>query len=133
MATDDERREVARRLRELVPCLFDDGEYIDCGEVESALGLVCDDGAWYEAEGVMRLADLIEPGSSATPPRRVTDASATVGASQMEQLLALADEMEYDADAENAAKCDPMLGSIARMQVKYANRIRVALGASDGR
>lgn len=43
-------------------------------------------------------------------------------------LLALADEMEYDADVENAAKYDPMLGSIARMQVKYANRIREALG-----
>lgn len=128
MATDDERRDVARKLRELEPCLFDDGEYIDCGEVEEAIGLVNDDGAWYRADGVMRLADLIEPGSSATPPRHVTDASATVGASQMEQLLALADEMEYDADVENAAKYDPMLGSIARMQVKYANRIREALG-----
>lgn len=31
MTSDDERREVARRLRELEPCLFDDGEYIDCG------------------------------------------------------------------------------------------------------
>lgn len=61
MATDDERREVARRLRELVPCLFDDGEYIDCGEVEEALGLVNDDGSWYKADGVMRLADLIDP------------------------------------------------------------------------
>lgn len=60
MATDAERRDVARRLRELVPCLFDDGEYIDCGEVEEALGLVNDDGAWYKADGVMRLADLIE-------------------------------------------------------------------------
>lgn len=44
---------------------------------------------------------------------------------------ALADEMEYDADVENAAKYDPMLGAIARMQVKYANRIREALGVFD--
>lgn len=58
--TDDERREVARRLRELEVCEFD-GEFIDCGEVENALGLVSDDGAWYEAERVTRLADLIEP------------------------------------------------------------------------
>lgn len=58
--TDDERREVARRLRELEVCEFD-GEFIDCGEVENALGLMSDDGAWYEAEGVTRLADLIEP------------------------------------------------------------------------
>lgn len=55
-----ERRDVARRLRELEVCEFD-GEFIDCGEVENALGLVSDDGAWYEAEGVTRLADLIEP------------------------------------------------------------------------
>lgn len=60
MTTDLERREVARRLRELEVCEFD-GEFIDCGEVESVLGLVSDDGAWYEAEGVTRLADLIEP------------------------------------------------------------------------
>ena len=60
MPTDDERREVARRLRELEVCELD-GEFIDCGEVESVLGLVSDDGAWYEADGVMRLADLIEP------------------------------------------------------------------------
>ena len=58
--TDDERREVARRLRGLEACELD-GEFIDCGEVEDALGLVSDGGAWYEAEGVMRLADLIEP------------------------------------------------------------------------
>lgn len=61
MATDAERREVARRLRELESCSFDDGEYIDRGEVEGVLDLWCDDGAWYEEEGVMRLADLIEP------------------------------------------------------------------------
>lgn len=60
MITDDERREVARRLRELEVCEFD-GEFIDCGEVENVLGLASDDGAWYEAEGVTRLADLIEP------------------------------------------------------------------------
>lgn len=63
--SDKERREVAAKLRKLEPCLFDDGEYIDCGEVEEALGLVNDDGAWYRADGVMRLADLIEPSSDA--------------------------------------------------------------------
>ena len=66
MATDAERREVARRLRELEVCEFD-GEFIDCGEVENALGLVSDDGAWYEAEGVTRLADLIEPSCDLGP------------------------------------------------------------------
>lgn len=41
---DDERREVARRLRELEVCEFD-GEFIDRGEVENVLGLVSDDAA----------------------------------------------------------------------------------------
>ena len=59
--TRDERREVAARLRELVADWFDDGEFYDRGEVEDVLGLATDDGAWYEAAGVRRLADLIEP------------------------------------------------------------------------
>lgn len=61
MITDEERREVAKRLRELDADDFGDGEYYDCGEVENALGLVTDDGAWYEADGVRRLANLIDP------------------------------------------------------------------------
>lgn len=60
--------------------------------------------------------------------RLVHDAAVELTGIDRDALLALADEMEYDADAENAAKYDPMLGSIARMQVKYANRIREALG-----
>ena len=59
--TRDERREVAAKLRELVADWFDDGEFYDRGEVEDVLGLATDDGAWYEAAGVRRLADLIEP------------------------------------------------------------------------
>ncbi len=59
--TDEERREVARRLRGVEPVELDDGEFVDCGEVEAELGLRSDDGAWYEADAVRRLADLIEP------------------------------------------------------------------------
>jgi hypothetical protein len=61
MPTDEDRREVAARLRELVADWFDDGEFYDRGEVEDVLGLATDDGAWYEAAGVRQLADLIEP------------------------------------------------------------------------
>lgn len=61
MPSDEERREIAAKLRELVADCFDDGEFYDRGEVECVLGLVTDDGAWYEAAGVRRLADLIEP------------------------------------------------------------------------
>ncbi len=59
MPTNDERRDVAARLRELVADCIDDGEFYDRGEVEGVLGLVTDDGAWYEAAGVRRLADLM--------------------------------------------------------------------------
>lgn len=61
MVDDDTRREIAKRLLGLVADEFDDGEFYDRGEVEDALGLVTDDGAWYEAAGVRRLAELIEP------------------------------------------------------------------------
>lgn len=59
--TDEKRREVAQELRDLAAEDLDDGEFYDCGEVEDALGLVTDDGSWYAADGVRRLARLIEP------------------------------------------------------------------------
>ncbi len=58
---NEERSAVAKRLSELISDDFDDGEFYDRGEVEDALGLVTDDGSWYDAAGVRRLADLIEP------------------------------------------------------------------------
>lgn len=61
MTANDERGCVAAALRALEVFEFDCREYIDCGEVEVALGLETDDGAWYEAAGVRRLADLMEP------------------------------------------------------------------------
>lgn len=60
MPTNDERREVAKNLRELEVGDFTDGRFYDWGEVETALGLV-DYGSWYEEADVLRLADLIEP------------------------------------------------------------------------
>lgn len=60
MPTDDERREVAKKLRGLEAGDFSDGRFYDCGEVETALGLV-DYGSWYEEADVRHLADLIEP------------------------------------------------------------------------
>lgn len=60
MPTNDERREVAKKLRELEVGDFPDGRFYDWGEVETALGLV-DYGSWYKEADVLRLADLIEP------------------------------------------------------------------------
>lgn len=64
--SDEERMEVAKRLRGIEAVQFDDGELVDCGEVEAELGLASDDGAWYRLEDVLRLADLIEPAPERT-------------------------------------------------------------------
>lgn len=119
MASDEERREVARRLRELVPCLFDDGEYIDCGEVEGALGLVSEDGAWYTAASVTRLADLIEPDMTTDTTKNAQDTTKC----DREALLALADEIE-DNDVTYSVSAQYVLDG-------YARRIREALGVED--
>lgn len=66
MVTNDERREMAARLRGLAAEDLEDGEFYDCGEVEDALDLATDDGYWYEVDGVRRLADLLEPESERT-------------------------------------------------------------------
>ena len=58
MVTDEERREVARRLRELA------GKYVTLGELESILGIALTSGKvdiCRDAEDLNRLADLIEP------------------------------------------------------------------------
>lgn len=152
MATDAERRDVARRLRELVPCLFDDGEYIDCGEVEEALGLVNDDGAWYKADGVMRLADLIEPSEHKTKciaevkinedkihefvdeeaaylREAVHQASVELIGIDRDALLALADEMNSDADFWGGFTVCMLYTRDVR---EYARRIREACGVDNG-
>ena len=125
MATDDERREVARRLRELEVCEFD-GEFIDRGEVENVLGLVSDDGAWYEAEGVTRLADLIEP------PRQCPCYDSgrhwcsihDVPIIDRDALLALADDLDRMGDG---SMYDPCISD----EYGIARRIREALGLGE--
>lgn len=61
MITDDERREMAKKLRELDLVEFYGDEFYGSGEAEDVLGLTTVDGYWYKADGVSRLADLIEP------------------------------------------------------------------------
>ena len=90
--TDEERRAVAKRLRDVEPVELDGGEFVDCGEVETELGLRSDDGAWYEADAVRRLADLIEPEPERTC-RYVPDAS----------------EQDADSDAFGCTNCGHMM------------------------
>lgn len=59
--SDKERCKVAEELRELDAADFGCGPIYDCGDIEDVLGLSVCCCAWYEAAGVERLADLIEP------------------------------------------------------------------------
>lgn len=61
MVTDDERREVARRLREAASCYEKIKRDVDFYPVESALGLEPTGETTYTPESVRSLADLIDP------------------------------------------------------------------------
>ena len=130
MITDDERRDVARRLREL--------GYSDLQE-----SLIC---AYLDALGIEgytgwvgiahRLADLIEP----SEPKAKCVAEVKVDGERLEQLvhdaaveltgidrdalLALADELEGEG-LDGWASGPIHVG-------RYARRIRKALGVDDG-
>ena len=101
MTTDNERREVARMLRELPG----DSTYPDL------IGVIADHDGWYPAaDAADRLADLIEPSCD------------------RDALLALADKLECDGDCNG---CDMGGGIWCGAQVYAACRIREALGVSD--
>ena len=134
MATDDERRRVAERMRGL--------DYSDLQE-----SLIC---AYLDALGIKgyedwvgiahRLADLIEPGEPKVKcvaevkiegdklDEAVHRAMAEYAGVDREELLALADAMDGHAD-EMHDGCN--FASSGDMR-DYARRIREALGVSDG-
>lgn len=58
--SDEERREVAKKLRNLDVRKYDAYHLIHPYDVEVALGLVPDDEYWFTADSVYRLADLID-------------------------------------------------------------------------
>ena len=57
---DNERREVAKKLRNLDVRKYDAYRLIHPYDVEAALGLEPDDEYWFTADSVYRLADLID-------------------------------------------------------------------------
>ena len=80
MVTDDERREVARMLRELPG----DSTYPDL------IGVIADHDGWYAAaDAADRLADLIEPSDHIGDSDKMVDRDA---------LLALADDIDKQTD-----------------------------------
>lgn len=123
MPTDDERREVARRLRQAwanVP---------DANPIRHHLRVLC---AIYEAVGFSdvesnaidlfdRLADLIEPD-------HVGDSNKMV---DRDALMELADELSGDTLAVPAVYGTYISGYVAACR-DVARRIREALGVTDG-
>ena len=125
MATNDERRRVAERLREYASW-DDEGSLIDCQEWgESVLNLLdCGD---TEGECYAALADLIEPDTTTDTTKDMTKdmtKSQTISLSpslcDREALLKLADKMESQQYMREDAR-------LLRWDVA-ARRIRETLG-----
>ena len=142
MPTDDERREVARRLRELRLKPWDD----TACEIVSCVGIVCCNSECHGSDETPecaralcdRLADLIDPGEPKVKcvaevkvdgerlEELVHDAAVKLTGVDRDALLALADEMDSVGDALSKGYC--MTGGTAH---RYARRIREALGVQD--
>ena len=152
MITDDERREVARRLRGQAKML---GPNMDAHEFAHYTADVIDVNecmTWYEME--LRLADLIEPSCDRDAPKKAAEEmfgkmrhstkeeadaydamlkskSVEIHPVDREALLALADEIEYGASSDDGEYHDlpaTMVAAVARKQMEYARRIREACG-----
>lgn len=132
MPTDDERREVARRLREEASYYEWMGRDIDFYQVESALGLKPAGETAYAPESVRSLADLIEPsGYECVPGECPLNVRQDNDRIDRDALLALAKEMvemfrlgAFTGEGLDAKWCRELHG-------KYARRIREALGVES--
>lgn len=127
MTTDDERRDVAKRLRGLRPGAC----FNDVYEALGAYGPSPYESRCLSATGLAsRLADLIEP-----PPRcphyMHTCCRTDVGGDYIDRdaLLALTDEMERKASNWDVTQGDVPLVHTGYL-MGYADRIREALGVS---
>lgn len=138
MTTDEERREAARRLREIRPCK---SGHIEWWKIAQALGLKELDGwfGWekFEPDNANHLADLIDPPAAAhecVPGECPLNVCHDNDRIDRERLLALADE--FDGKADYIASCiEGMDGDLDMHAVEaeaeqreYARRIREACG-----
>ena len=118
MATDDERREVARTIRHAwvnVPDRDPVRHHLRVlNEIYEAVGI--SDGKADAIDLFNRLADLIEPSDHIGDPDKMVDRDA---------LLALADEMQRELD-----ECASDHEIVGKLQYRI-DRIREALGASE--
>ena len=138
MVSDDERREVAERLREIE---LSKSGYVAWWKIAKALKLKQLDGwfGWekFDPDSAKRLADLIEPVRDASATH--TDATATRDVSQCRRsdvdrdaLLELADEMDRDGRVQRERQKAGEQWLIDGLDViEYARRIREACGMVD--
>lgn len=127
MISDNDRRDVARRLREAASYYESMERDVDFYPVESALGLKPAGETAYTPESVRSLADLIDPQTS----EQTNHDESSLSASPIDRdaLLALADEME---EFGNLTARHPGVRVLHdedfSRELGYARRIREALG-----
>ena len=135
MATDDERREVAERLREHSGARLFTGE-----DVERLIGIELSGFRPKDADNSYnRLADLIEPSESGQNRDRNQDSvqkeSPIVQIEHecdREALLALAEDVADSAAMATVMDASEGAKMLAEMLLDIARRIREALGVTDG-
>lgn len=133
MATDEERRVIAQKLREGAakgPRLAREWDEVLC----EVIGYRDDEITYVSL--VEKLADLIDPGEVIFGATLSTDCIGealpeSLDAFDRDDLLGLADEMEGKA-ADWDASQDGIPLVRAGYLLAYAHRIRQALGAADG-
>lgn len=116
MATDDERREVAKRLRGYV------SEWRDMPSFSVSKGVACSLGIGrFDGESqLLRLADLIDPGDTSQGCRDAV-------ACDRDALLELADKMRKLGDEEGG----PASYAVRCAFRVFARRIREACGGAS--
>ena len=125
MATDDERREVARRLREHSGARLFTGE-----DVERLIGIELSGFRPKDADNSYnRLADLIEPSDHIGDSDKMVDREALLDMEdemfESATGLALISELEEDADLKD------LQTTMAKVLFGYARRIREACNVVD--
>ena len=124
MATDDERREVAERLRDEVGC---GSSWPGVERLGLILGVEREPRTGWEGRILTRLADLIDPDCdegrySVARTARLVD---------REALLELAEDVTYSATVATVLDASKGAEMLAEMLLDIARRIREACGEVD--
>lgn len=132
MPTDDERRDVARRMREIRPCK---SGHIEWWKIAQALDLK-EPAGWFgwekfEPDSAKRLADLVEPsGHECVPGECPLNVRRDSDRIDRDALIVLARNLDLLALMVNSHELTNT-GQIAGACQNIANGIREALGMQE--